>query len=289
MKMHLGELLVESGIITVKTLERALIRQQGTGKKLGTVLDEMGVIDQEELVEALARQFGFETVRDTSSREIPDSLLELIPQEIALQRLVFPLRREDGKLSLAVTDPFDRDTIEFLEQKTSLSIVPVLATRDAILDAVRLHYLRGAGADNVTLRVLVVDDSQEITSIIGGALRSEGYQVLTANDGVDGLRIAFSQKPDLILCDAVMPKLDGYGLMRAIKANPATSEIPMILLTSKGSPEEEHRALKSGFHDFIAKPMMTVRVVSRVKRAFDLMQQVKVQPERPALGRAKGA
>jgi len=275
MKMHLGELLVESGIITVKTLERALVRQQGSGKRLGTVLDEMGVMSQEELIEALAQQFGFETVRDTSSRAIPDALLELIPKEVALQKLVFPLRRQDGKLSLAITDPFDTDTIEFLEQKTSLRIVPVLATRDDILDAVRQHYLRGEGADNSALKILVVDDSAKITSTLGGALRSEGYQVLTANDGVHGLKIAFSQKPDLILCDAVMPKLDGYGLMRAIKANPATAEIPMILLTAKASPEEEHRALKSGFHDFIAKPMMTVRVVSRVKRAFEIMQQVR--------------
>ena len=275
MKMHLGELLVESGIITVKTLERALARQQGSGKRLGTVLDEMGVMSQEELIEALAQQFGFETVRDTSSRDIPDALLELIPKEIALQKLVFPLRRQDGKLSLAITDPFDTDTIEFLEQKTSLRIVPVLATRDDILDAVRQHYLQGEGADNSALKILVVDDSSKITSALGGALRSEGYQVLTANDGVHGLKIAFSQKPDLILCDAVMPKLDGYGLMRAVKANPATAEIPMILLTAKASPEEEHRALKSGFHDFIAKPMMTVRVVSRVKRAFEIMQQVR--------------
>ena len=282
MKMHLGELLVESGIITVKTLERALVRQQGSGKRLGTVLDEMGVMNQEELIEALARQFGFETVRDTSSRPVPEALLELIPKEVALQKLVFPLRRQDGKLSLAITDPFDTDTIEFLEQKTSLRIVPVLATRDDILEAVRQHYLRGEGANNSALKILVVDDSTKITTILGGALRSEGYQVLTANDGVHGLKIAFSQKPDLILCDASMPKLDGYGLMRAVKANPATAEIPMILLTAKASPEEEHRALKSGFHDFIAKPMMTIRVVSRVKRAFEIMQQIRPGLEAPS-------
>ena len=282
MKMHLGELLVESGIITVKTLERALVRQRGSGKRLGIVLDEMGVISQEELVDALAQQFGFETVQGTSSGNVTPALLELIPKDLALQKLVFPLRRQDGRLSLAITDPFDTDTIDFLEQKTSLHIVPVLATRDDILNAVRQHYLRGDTAENNALKVLIVDDSTQITSDLGGALRSEGYEVLTANDGVDGLKIAFSQKPDLILCDAVMPKLDGYGLMRAIKANPATAQIPMILLTTKASQEEEHRALKSGFHDFIAKPMMTVRVVSRVKRAFEIMHQVRPRQAPPS-------
>ena len=282
MKMHLGELLVQSGIITVKTLERALVRQQGSGKRLGSILDEMGVINQEELVDALAQQFGFETVRGASSESFSAALLDLIPQEVAIQKLVFPLRRQEGKLALAITDPFDTDTIDFLEQKTSLSIVPVLATRDDILDAVRLHYLRGDTAGNNALKVLLVDDSREVTAVIGSALRGEGYEVLTANDGVEGLKIAFSQKPDLILCDAVMPKMDGYGLMRAIKANPATAQIPMILLTPKASPEEEHRALKSGFYDFIAKPMMTIRVVSRVKRAFEILRQVRPQPSAPA-------
>jgi len=273
MRMQLGALLVESGVITIKTLERALVKQQGSGKRLGNVLEEMGVINQEELIGALAQQFGFETVRDASSQSFPDSLLQLIPEEIAVRKLVFPLKRGDGELSLAITDPFDTDTIDFLEKRTSLRIVPVLATRDDVLEAVKRHYLRGETAANDILKILVMDDSNDITSLIGGALRREGYQVLTANDAVEGLKIAFSQKPDLILCDAMMPRMDGYALMRAIKANPATAGIPMIMLTSKPSPEEEHRALKSGFHDFIAKPMMTVRVVSRVKRAFEITHQ----------------
>lgn len=274
MKTHLGELLVESGIITIKTLERALSRQQGSGKRLGVVLEEMGVITQEELVEALAQQFGFQTVKGIAARSVPEKLLELIPEEIAVGKLVFPLTWREGVLELAVTDPFDTDTIDLLERKSATRIIPVLATRDDILNAVKQHYLRGSGEESGAMRILVVDDSADITKDLGGALTREGYQVLTANDGVEGLGIAFSQRPDLILCDAVMPRMDGYALMRAIKANPATAQIPMILLTAKASPEEEHRALKSGFHDFIAKPMTTIRVVSRVKRAFEIMQRV---------------
>lgn len=282
MKAHLGELLVQSGIITVKTLERALVRQRGTGKRLGAVLDEMGVITQEELIEALAAQFGFETVKEIAVDGVPDNLLELIPEEIAVRKLVFPLRHEDGALAVAVTDPFDTDTIDLLEKQSAARVVPVLATREEILNAVKLHYLREQNPRDNTLKILVVDDSTAITADLEGALRKEGYEVLVANDGVEGLKMAFSQKPDLILCDAVMPRMDGYALMRAIKANPATSGTPMILLTSKSSPEEEHRALKSGFQDFIAKPMMTIRVVSRVKRAFDIIQQGKGQTA-PAL------
>jgi CheY-like chemotaxis protein len=270
MKAHLGELLVESGIITMKTLERALSRQQESHKRLGAVLEEMGVITSDELVEALAKQFGFQTVKGIAAGSFPDNILNLVPEEIAVTKLVFPLKKQANKVSVAVTDPSDTETIEVLARMCSSTIVPVLATREEILSAVKRHYHGGASDD--VARILVVDDSTDVTSDLEEALRKEGYQVVSANDGVEGLRIAFSQMPDLILCDAVMPRMDGYALMRAIKANPATSNIPMILLTAKSSPEEEHRALKSGFHDFITKPMMTIRVVSRVKRAFDIMQ-----------------
>jgi CheY-like chemotaxis protein len=275
MKRLLGEILVESGIITVKTLERALTRQKGCGRRLGAVLDEMGVITQEELVEALAKQFGLETVQGLSEQRVPDHLLELIPERIAVDKLVFPLRWEEGVLKLAVSDPADSDTIDFLQRSNSTKIVAMLATREEILSAVQQHYLRSDAFDNSTLKILLVDDSACLTCDIQSALRSEGYQVFAAKDGVEGLKIAFSQKPDLILCDAGAPRMDGYALMRAIKANPASADTPMILLTSKASPEEEHRALKAGFHDFIAKPMMTIRVVSRVKRAFDILQKVR--------------
>ena len=282
MKIPLGKILVDSGIITPKTLERALTRQQGTGKRLGAVLDEMGVITQEELIEALAKQAGGETVKGIASGDFAAELLDLIPEEIAASRLVFPLKRQDQMLALAVADPFDAETMDYLEKRTSLTIVPVVATRADILNAVQRHYRRNDVVGNKTLKILVVDDSNEVTCEIAEALRIEGYEVQTANDGVDGLTIAFSGRPDLILCGASMPRMDGYALMRAIKANPATAGTPMILLTSKTSPEEKHRALKSGFHDFIAKPMMTIRVVSRVKHAFELMQQVRQQEIVPA-------
>jgi CheY-like chemotaxis protein len=282
MKTPLGQILVESGIITVKTLERALGRQQGSDKRLGIILDEMGVITQDELIEALAKQSGLETVKGIAAGSFADELLKLIPQDVALHRQVFPLSRQGSVLALAITDPLDTDTIEFLEKQSALKIVPVLATRDDILDALHQHYLRSETEANSSLKILVVDDSLEVSAEIAEALEKEGYQVLTANDGVDGLKIAFSLKPDLILCGASMPRMDGYALMRAVKANPATSGTPMILLTFKASPEEKHRALKSGFHDFIAKPMMAIRVVSRVRRAFEIVEREKGQQAVPA-------
>lgn len=279
MKIPLGQLLVRSGIITVKTLERALARQVACGKRLGGVLIEMGVLTEDELLEALGQQCGLETVTRLLPGQLSPELLALVPAEIAITRPLLPLRAEDGVLFVAVSDPLDRETVNLLRRHSSLRVTQLLCRPDDLAGAVKRHYHPEQGGGD--MKVLVVDDPAAMNCDVEGALRREGYQVFTARDGVEGLRIAFSQKPDLILCDAATPRMDGYALMRAVKANPTSAGTLMILLTSKASPEEEHRALKAGFHDFIGKPMMTIRLVSRVKRAFEIMDKARELPPAP--------
>ncbi len=274
-KKQLGDLLVEAGIITVKTIERALERQKGSGKRLGQVLEEMGVITGEELIEALSKQLGFKTVKGFAEYTFPPELLALVPQDMAVQRLVFPLRLKETMLALAINDPFDQDTIDFLAKKHRLQVIPILATRQELMNAVEKHYLHGKMKDVERLKVLVVEDTLPVATIIQVALLKEGYDVLVTHDGVDGLKAAVTEKPDMIICDAIMPRLDGFGLLRALRANPATADIPIILLTSKATGEDEQRALGAGFIDFIAKPVQPIRVVTRVKRAFDLIKRYK--------------
>ncbi|QXE92908.1 response regulator [Geomonas subterranea] len=271
MKIPLGQLLVRSGIITVKTLDRALARQQSCSMRLGGVLLEMGVITDEELLEALGQQSGLDTVQRIPQDHFSPELLSLVPGELALAKQVFPLRQQDGVLIVAVEDPLDKEALGQLERCSSRRIVQLLATPEEIRNAVKQYYRQARAL--AQMKILLVDDPAAVNCDVEGALKKEGYQVFIARDGVEGLRIAFSQKPDLILCDAGASRMDGYALMRAVKANPASAGTPMILLTSKASPEEEHRALKAGFHDFIAKPVMTLRVVSRVKRAFEIMDK----------------
>lgn len=270
-KKQLGTILVEKEIISGKTLERALERQKGSGKKLGAILEEMGVITGEELVDTLARQFGFKKVSNFSGHSFPASLLDLIHEDMAVQRTIFPLKLSDGILAVATNDPFDNDTLEFIGKKTGLKIMPVLAVRQDILDAIKKHYLKNAEAAAGKRKILVVDDSQPIATIIEVALKKEGFDVSVGQDGVEGLKMALVEKPDLIICDSVMPRMDGFALIRAIRANPATAQIPMILLTSKASGEDEQRAFEAGFFDFVPKPVQPIRIVSRVKHALELI------------------
>jgi CheY-like chemotaxis protein len=268
---HLGNILVEAGIISSKTLERALERQRNEKKHLGDVLEDMGVITGDELVDALSQQFKFKTIKNVAGHEYPQELLDILPSDFAMKKLVFPLKHKDTMLAVAITDPFDLETMETLTRITGMQVVPVLATRKDIMDAISVHYLKGSSEGGEA--ILVVEDSAPIAVTIHMALVKEGYKVLMASDGLEGLKIALSDRPKLIITDSVMPRMDGYGLLRAIKANPMTSEIPVIMLTSLASTEDEQKALEFGFSDFIPKPVQPVRVISRVKHILDMTKK----------------
>ncbi len=270
---HLGDILVEAEIISKKTLERALVRQKEGKERLGTVLEEMGVITEDELAEALGAQFKFKTIKNFIDHSFPQELLDLLPSDFAMKKLVFPLKQKDTMLAVAITDPFDMETMEMLSRITGFQIIPVISTRREILDAISRYYLKSTVRADSGAAILVVEDSAPVASLIQVALSRAGYPVLVASDGLEGLKIAISERPKLIITDSVMPRMDGFGLLRALKANPMTSEIPVIMLTSKASTEDEQKALEFGFIDFIPKPVQPVRVVSRVKRALELTKK----------------
>jgi CheY-like chemotaxis protein len=275
-RKKIGDVLVEAGIITETTLERALARQRGTSKRLGIVLEEMGVITEEELAEALAKQSGFKSTSGFAHYPFSRDLLDLVPEEMAICRMVFPLKRNETTLALAINDPNDRDTLDLLGRQTGLRIMPVLASRKEIREAVRRHYMPGdATYAGEQKKILAVEDSPAMLTVLRNTLEEEGYLVITAMDGLDGLKKAMQELPDLIITDALMPKMDGMSMMATLRSSPETSAIPAILLTGQTAGEEEKKALESGFIDVIHKPAQPIRVVSRVKRAFQIMESLK--------------
>ena len=270
---HLGDILVEAELISKKTLERALERQKSGKKRLGMVLEEMGVITEEELAEALAKQFNFKTIKNLITHSFAQELLDLLPSDFAMKKLVFPLKQKDNMLAVAITDPFDVETMEMLSRITGFQIIPVITTRKEILDAISKNYLKSDVGSDECVSILVVEDSTTVATVIQVALSKEGFNVLVAHDGLEGLKLAVSERPSVIITDSVMPRMDGYGLLRAIKGNPMTSDIPVIMLTSKASSEDEQKALEFGFIDFIPKPVQPLRVVSRVKHVLELTKK----------------
>ncbi|MGJ9416154.1 diguanylate cyclase [Massilia sp. CMS3.1] len=121
-------------------------------------------------------------------------------------------------------------------------------------------------------RILIVDDAMENIQILHRALQDE-HEVLFALDGAKALALAHSQHPDLILLDAVMPGMDGYAVMQALRAAPETADTPVIFVTALVSPEDETRALDAGAADFIGKPVNAAVVRARVRTQLTVKRQ----------------
>ena len=112
--------------------------------------------------------------------------------------------------------------------------------------------------------VLVVDDNPEVLQVVSEML-SPRYRVSTAAASQRGLLTATQQPPDLILLDVMMPELDGYGVLRALRGQAATCEVPVIFLTALDAPGDEEKGLELGAVDYIAKPIRPSLLLARVQ------------------------
>jgi len=113
-------------------------------------------------------------------------------------------------------------------------------------------------------KILVVDDEIYIVHILDFSLGMEGYEVLTALDGEQALDKARVEKPDLIVLDIMMPKLDGYETCKRLKADEATKQIPVILLSAKGRNVDQKVGFEVGADDYITKPFSPRKLVERI-------------------------
>lgn len=111
-------------------------------------------------------------------------------------------------------------------------------------------------------KVLIVDDEKNIVDIIAFNLKKEGYQVITASDGEEGVRKTFEENPDLILLDIMMPKMDGYEACRKIREKKHT---PIIMLTARAEEVDKVLGLEMGADDYVTKPFGVRELMARVK------------------------
>lgn len=114
-------------------------------------------------------------------------------------------------------------------------------------------------------RILVVDDEPDNLLLFSRYLKSEGYHVLTATDGVDALEAMAAERPDLVLLDVLMPNLDGISVCRRLKADPATVVIPVVLVTTLDSKDDRVRGLDAGADEFLSKPVYKEELMARVR------------------------
>jgi len=113
--------------------------------------------------------------------------------------------------------------------------------------------------------ILIVDDSPTEMHIIRGILERGGYSVITAVDGESGVAEAKHAKPDLILMDVVMPGLNGFQATRQLSRNPDTSEIPIIMVTTKGQETDRAWGLRQGAREYVVKPVAAGELLKKIK------------------------
>lgn len=103
-------------------------------------------------------------------------------------------------------------------------------------------------------KILVIEDEPNLLQAMKNILLLEGFEVLTAADGDEGLKVLHSDTPSLILCDIMMPKMSGYEVIKEVKADPKTSTIPFVFLSAKSENEDVQKGLALGADNYLTKP-----------------------------------
>ncbi|MBI2459627.1 MAG: response regulator [Parcubacteria group bacterium] len=120
------------------------------------------------------------------------------------------------------------------------------------------------------IKILLVEDDSFLLGMYATKFEMENFQVITAEDGEKAVRLALKEAPDVILLDIILPKVDGFEVLRRLKANRPTAAIPVILLTNLSQKDEIERGLKMGAEDYLIKAhFMPSEVVDKIKNALN--------------------
>ncbi|MHB1481807.1 MAG: response regulator [Bellilinea sp.] len=117
-------------------------------------------------------------------------------------------------------------------------------------------------------KILIVDDDLETLRLISMMLQKQGYQVVSAKNGVEGLALAASERPDMVVLDIMMPEPDGYQVAKQLRENPQTAPIPIMMFTAKSQLESKVAGYEAGADDYLTKPVHPTELIARIKALF---------------------
>lgn len=113
-------------------------------------------------------------------------------------------------------------------------------------------------------RILVVDDEEDVLNVLRLVLAKSGYDVLTADSGMEGLMLAQSERPAAILLDIMMREMDGWEVLKLLKLDDQTRDIPVIILSARVEPKDKIRGLQEGAIDYVTKPFAVREILEKV-------------------------
>src|SRR5688572_6625891 len=128
--------------------------------------------------------------------------------------------------------------------------------------------------------ILTVDDENNIRRLVEVNLIRAGYQVTGACDGVEALERIQANRPDMVVLDVMMPRMDGFELLKRLKSDPGTADIPIIMLTAKAQDIDIFRGWQSGVDCYLTKPFNPNQLITFVQRTFDAYELEQRDPTR---------
>lgn len=133
-------------------------------------------------------------------------------------------------------------------------------------------------------RILLIEDNPEMRENTAEILELANYRVLTAQNGKEGVQLAHNEKPDLIICDIMMPELDGYGVLHLLGKDDLTANIPFVFLTAKAEKNDYRKGMTMGADDYLTKPYDDIELLNAVEIRLKKSERLKGQFERTAEG-----
>jgi DNA-binding response OmpR family regulator len=115
-------------------------------------------------------------------------------------------------------------------------------------------------------KVLVIEDDPATTRLVDYSLRHHGYQVITAANGLEGIRKAQNEAPDLVILDVMLPGMDGFEICNRLRTNPATCKIKILMFSAKTQDADRQTGMKVGADDYLTKPAAPAEIVARVEK-----------------------
>ena len=133
-------------------------------------------------------------------------------------------------------------------------------------------------------KILVIEDNLEVRENLAEILELSGYEILQAQDGTEGVELASREKPDLIICDVMMPRLDGFGVLNILGKKPDTASIPFVFLTAKAEKSDFRRGMNLGADDYITKPFYKDELLAVIETRLRKSEQVRKTFDRTEQG-----
>jgi len=127
-------------------------------------------------------------------------------------------------------------------------------------------------------KILVVDDEKDLTALVCLHMKMAGFEILTANNGEKALDLSREEKPDLIILDLMLPKIDGWQVCEQLRQDAVTKDIPVIMLTARTQIEDKLKGFEAGADDYVTKPFSPRELVARVKR---VLARAEAEPSLP--------